>query len=156
MKRLIKILTVLAIVCSIAHSADAAVRVRGYFRSNGTYVQPHYRSNPDGNFYNNWSTYPNINPYTGARGTKRTPSYSGGTASIMPRYNSSKPSYWTNYSSPLISSSSPSYSTFGSSLSGGSSSSRGSSLSSGFSSGSSPFGTGSSILGTGSSPLGCR
>jgi hypothetical protein len=42
----------------------AGVSVRGYYRSNGTYVSPHMRSNPDGNFYNNWSTVGNINPYT--------------------------------------------------------------------------------------------
>ena len=49
--------------------AQAAVHVRGYVRHDGTYVQPHYRSNPDGNVYNNWSTYPNVNPYTGTMGT---------------------------------------------------------------------------------------
>src|SRR5262245_45661991 len=46
-------------------SADAQVRVRGYFRKDGTYVQPHMRSAPDGNPYNNWSFPGNINPYTG-------------------------------------------------------------------------------------------
>jgi hypothetical protein len=55
----------------ISGTAFADVSVRGYYRSNGTYVQPHYRSNPDGNVYNNWSTYPNVNPYTGRTGTKR-------------------------------------------------------------------------------------
>lgn len=45
---------------------DAATRVRGYYRKDGTYVQPHYRSNPDGNPYNNWSYPGNVNPYTGA------------------------------------------------------------------------------------------
>jgi hypothetical protein len=44
---------------------DAAVKVNGYFRKDGTYVQPHYRSNPDGNPYNNWSYPGNTNPYTG-------------------------------------------------------------------------------------------
>ena len=44
---------------------DAAVRVKGYYRKDGTYVQPHYRSNPDGNPYNNWSFPGNINPFTG-------------------------------------------------------------------------------------------
>ena len=48
----------------------ADVYVHGYFRSNGTYVAPHYRSNPDGNRFNNWSTRGNINPYTGSRGYK--------------------------------------------------------------------------------------
>jgi len=36
-------------------------------------VQPHYRSAPDGNFYNNWSTKGNVNPYTGVPGTRVTP-----------------------------------------------------------------------------------
>jgi hypothetical protein len=39
--------------------------VRGYFRSDGTYVQPHYRSSPDGNPYKNWSFPGNVNPHTG-------------------------------------------------------------------------------------------
>ncbi len=60
-----------------ANTANAQVYVRGYMRSNGTYVQPHYRSQPDGYFYNNWSSYPNTNPYTGRVGTRLTPSYSG-------------------------------------------------------------------------------
>lgn len=126
MKRLITTLTMLVIILAVSNSVQAAVYVKGYFRSNGTYVQPHYRSNPDGNFYNNWSTYPNTNPYTGKVGTKLTPSYSssysGSTASIMPKTSSTTSSYWTNNSSPAFSSSSPSYSTFGSSLSIGSSS----------------------------------
>lgn len=46
------------------------IHVRGYLRGDGTYVQPHFRSYPDGNFYNNWSTKGNVNPYTGERGTK--------------------------------------------------------------------------------------
>ena len=64
-------IAVLLIFSVFAASASADVFVNGYFRSNGTYVQPHYRSSPDSNFYNNWSTYPNINPYTGRRGTRR-------------------------------------------------------------------------------------
>ena len=58
-------------ILAFASQAMADVRVRGHYRSNGSYVQPHYRSNPDGNFYNNWSTYPNVNPYTGRTGTRR-------------------------------------------------------------------------------------
>lgn len=46
------------------------VNVNGYYKSNGTYVQPHYRSNSDGDKSNNWSTRGNINPYTGKFGTK--------------------------------------------------------------------------------------
>src|SRR5206468_9728578 len=47
------------------------VSVRGYFRQEGTYVQPHMRSAPDSSFNNNWSTYPNVNPYTGQQGTRQ-------------------------------------------------------------------------------------
>jgi hypothetical protein len=47
--------------------------VKAYTRSNGTYVQPHYRSGPDGDFYNNWTTVGNTNPYTGECGTKTCP-----------------------------------------------------------------------------------
>ncbi|WP_223144609.1 hypothetical protein [Deferribacter autotrophicus] len=54
----------------IASFVYADVYVNGYYRSNGTYVSPHYRSNPDGNVWNNWSTRGNINPYTGQRGYK--------------------------------------------------------------------------------------
>lgn len=78
-----------------APNAKADVFVQGHFRPNGTYVAPHYRSNPDYSFYNNWSTYPNINPYTGNLGTRMTPpqtsSYGG--------YRSYYPSY-PSYSSP--------------------------------------------------------
>lgn len=66
---------VAAVLCLvfIANVADAQVRVRGYTRKDGTYVRPHYRSSPDGNFYNNWSTVGNVNPYTGKPGTKTAP-----------------------------------------------------------------------------------
>jgi hypothetical protein len=53
------------------------VSVRGYVRKDGTYVQPHMRSAPDGNTQNNWSTYGNVNPYTGKEGTKVDPGSSG-------------------------------------------------------------------------------
>ena len=63
-----------AVVTLIAiGQATADVQVRGYYRSNGTYVRPHYRSTQDSNFYNNWSTKPNINSYTGRMGTRLTP-----------------------------------------------------------------------------------
>ena len=46
--------------------ADAKrVRVRGYYRKDGTYVKPHYRTAPDGNPYNNYSYPGNFNPNTG-------------------------------------------------------------------------------------------
>jgi hypothetical protein len=48
--------------------ASAEVHVNGYYNSHGTYVPEHYRSNPDGNYNNNWSTSPNVNPHTGEVG----------------------------------------------------------------------------------------
>lgn len=45
--------------------AIADVWVSGYYRKDGTYVRGHYRSDPDGNPYNNWSYPGNINPHTG-------------------------------------------------------------------------------------------
>src|SRR6266481_9066156 len=44
---------------------SAQVRVRGYYRKDGTYVQPHTRTSPDGNPYNNYSFPGNYNPNTG-------------------------------------------------------------------------------------------
>lgn len=41
--------------CLVPGRSVAAVYVRGYTRSNGTYVSPHYRSDPDGIKSNNWS-----------------------------------------------------------------------------------------------------
>lgn len=49
--------------------ANAQTHVNGHFRRDGTYVQPHQRTSPDNNIYNNWSTQGNTNPYTGQAGT---------------------------------------------------------------------------------------
>jgi hypothetical protein len=50
--------------------ASADTWVKGYFRKDGTYVNGHYRSDPDGYFWNNYSSYGNVNPYTGEKGYK--------------------------------------------------------------------------------------
>jgi len=54
-----------------ASNADASVRVRGYTNRYGTYVQPYYRSNPDGLKSNNYSSWGNYNSYTGKKGYNR-------------------------------------------------------------------------------------
>lgn len=51
-------------------TSTGSVHVRGYTRKDGTYVQPHHRSAPDGRKSNNWSTRGNVNPYTGKPGTQ--------------------------------------------------------------------------------------
>ena len=53
----------------ITANAQGYHYTRAYYRSNGSYVQPRWQTNPDRNIYNNWSTYPNINPFTGRQGT---------------------------------------------------------------------------------------
>jgi hypothetical protein len=45
--------------------ALAQVRVDGSYRRDGTYVQPHYRTAPDSNRYNNYGYPGNYNPNTG-------------------------------------------------------------------------------------------
>jgi hypothetical protein len=97
-----KILVAAAIGFSFfsAEQAQADEFVRGYIRSDGTYVAPHFRSSPDGVFSNNWSTYPNINPYTGRMGTRLTPP--SAPRSSLPSY--SLPSYnLPSYRSPSVS-----------------------------------------------------
>lgn len=59
--------------CIYAFARGGNVAVRGYIKRDGTFVQPHMRSAPDGNFNNNWSTSGNLNPYTGQSGKKLTP-----------------------------------------------------------------------------------
>lgn len=62
----------LLFMATFSLSVLADVSVRGYQRSDGTYVQPSHRSDPNGNVNDNWSTKGNTNPYTGKEGTKNT------------------------------------------------------------------------------------
>ena len=55
---LVKITSTLIVASSLlatANTASAYVSVDGYFRSNGTYVMPHFRTSPDSSIYNNYS-----------------------------------------------------------------------------------------------------
>ncbi len=75
MKNLILLVSLMA----FAAPAMAQTYVKGYTRSNGTYVSPHYRSAPDNSRSNNYSSSGNVNPYTGKVGTQNpysTPSTS--------------------------------------------------------------------------------
>ena len=54
-----------ALLIAAPSPAWADQYVSGYYRSDGTYVQPYWRSDPDGNPYNNYSFPGNLNPYTG-------------------------------------------------------------------------------------------
>jgi hypothetical protein len=71
-RSLVLVLTVLIVA---AWGADAFaggkkgsggdVSVKGYYRKDGTYVQPHKRSAPDSSPYNNYGMPGNYNPNTG-------------------------------------------------------------------------------------------
>ncbi len=50
-------------------SANAATRIKGYVKGNGTYVKPHYKTPANGTKLDNYSTKGNINAYTGKKGT---------------------------------------------------------------------------------------
>lgn len=71
MKNLIITLSFL-FVASFAHSQTW---VDGYYKSDGTYVQGHYRTSPNSTNWDNWSTKGNTNPYKGNSGYK-APDYS--------------------------------------------------------------------------------
>ena len=60
------------IIASLFSTAIFAkdVAVKGYYKSNGTYVAPHTRSAPNGTTSDNWSTIGNTNPHTGKAGTQ--------------------------------------------------------------------------------------
>lgn len=51
-------------------SSGGSHAVKGHFKKNGTYVQPHRATNPNQTQRDNWSSKPNVNPYNGKPGTK--------------------------------------------------------------------------------------
>lgn len=46
------------------------VPVQGYTKRDGTYVSPYQHTAPNGTQKDNWSSKPNVNPYTGKEGMK--------------------------------------------------------------------------------------
>ncbi len=79
MKRIILI----AALAAFSTAAMADKYVKGYTRSDGSYVAPHYRSDANSNRYDNYSSSGNSNPYTGQRGSQRN------EYSTTPQYNDS-------------------------------------------------------------------
>jgi hypothetical protein len=86
MKKILMLAVLLFVLSALLVNMVGAgqTHVRGYYRSNGTYVQPHYRTTPDGNPYNNYSYPGNYNPNTG----RTTP---GNPSTYLDRYNGSSP-----------------------------------------------------------------
>lgn len=95
----------LSMLCLVSVGCFSQVKVRGYVKKDGTYVQPHVKTSPDGYKYNNYSSYGNINPYTGKMGAKDKPNstynygtYNYNTYNRSSEYNNSK-SYANSYES---------------------------------------------------------
>lgn len=78
---MIEIVTAFLVLCGASGSAVAQGwssyggygssgqhQTQGYTNHNGTYVQPHMQTNPNGTINDNWSTRGNTNPYTGQPG----------------------------------------------------------------------------------------
>ena len=56
MKKIVMMIGLISVIgLNLNTAANALVLVNGYFKSNGTYVGSHYRTNPDGYCYNNFS-----------------------------------------------------------------------------------------------------
>ena len=56
MKKIVMMISLISVIgLNLNTAANALVLVNGYFKSNGTYVGSHYRTNPDGVCYNNFS-----------------------------------------------------------------------------------------------------
>lgn len=68
MRLLLTYLLLIFSLFSFAQTNSKHVYVKGYHRSDGTYVQPHYRTSPNNTNTDNFSTQGNINPYTGQPG----------------------------------------------------------------------------------------
>lgn len=62
------LLLALLTIFSTSQTNPNHLRVSGYYRSNGTYVQPYFRTAPNSTTRDNFSTKGNTNPYTGKPG----------------------------------------------------------------------------------------
>ena len=84
-----------ALIADVALAQDQSVR--GYYRRDGTYVEPYHRTTPNNRLYDNYSSQGNTNPWTGERGSERSefsnpPSYQRSSPLNVPSYPS-YPSY---------------------------------------------------------------
>ena len=79
---------IIAVALFLVAASASAEMVNGYFRQNGTYVSPYYRTERDGNPYNNLTPPPKWEP---KYETYHAPKYD--TSPSYPRYP--QPSYPT-------------------------------------------------------------
>ena len=70
MSKVFKVAVVLVLMfCFVGIALARDVWVDGYYRKDGTYVKPHYRSSPNDTARDNRDYKGNINPYTGKKGS---------------------------------------------------------------------------------------
>jgi hypothetical protein len=95
-------LSILALLLLVVKplSAQTTTLVPGYIKKNGTYVAPYYKTTQNKTKADNFSTKPNINPYTGKEGRVVNPNpyliapqpiiYTPPAKSTLPPANSSE------------------------------------------------------------------
>ena len=76
------------IAATFAQVNPNSTYVRGYTRSNGTVVNGYYRTTPNNTINDNYSTKPNVNPYTGKTGTVNPTTYTSTPSYSTPTYTS--------------------------------------------------------------------
>ena len=68
--RVIQRILVAALILCVGSISTADTWVNGYTKRDGTYVQGHYRQEPNSTNWDNYSTRGNVNPYSGDTGTR--------------------------------------------------------------------------------------
>lgn len=87
MRRITLILFILcAFICTVFAAKE--VRVKGYYRKDGTYVAPHVRTAPNSTRNDNYSTRGNVNPHTGKAGTKPRDGDASAKGAVSPQASS--------------------------------------------------------------------
>lgn len=104
LKKLFIVVAVIALFLQFTAQSFAYVSVSGYYRSNGTYVRPYVRSDPNGIRYDNYgytggSSYNNSYYDSGYSSNWYKPSYSTDSNYYYGRslYNSYRSSYSWDY-----------------------------------------------------------
>ena len=65
-----KIISIIYLFFLIQNVCLAETYVNGYFKNDGSYVEPHYRSSPNQTNLDNYSTKGNSNPYNYSEGAR--------------------------------------------------------------------------------------
>jgi hypothetical protein len=69
MRNCARVVTMVFLVVAAGSALARDTTVKGSVRKDGTYVSPHHRTTPNKTRTDNYSSKPNVNPYTGKRGT---------------------------------------------------------------------------------------